>query len=362
MNKKLTIGIGCSGDKRNFIDQTLNSIISLLKKYRYTNKSIITIYNDDDHQCLDYLTALRFAEKYPNLIICKDNGQNLGIAKTYNKMCMQCETQYFMQFDSDDIINDFNIKQAVEFLQQNLEYCGSYGIKDGFDQNGKIIYRTGQQYDIAMYKITFNNNAMIFRVSDCKKIGFYFPQYLENIILGAALDVAMWIGMTLKKPMYFDKQVRTFGRQWSGGNHLEKNQLYQEEFKLIEQQLRKHYGLFNDSWTIYEKEIYYCLWNQYLNKQQKKQFFSRVNVFESPGIFRNYIDYLYKNKQYQKVLSNLFLAFYKNEKLKTVIASILPYFGLLQSNIKQFLYYQQKLNALQLPLNSQWFYKFFRKK
>jgi hypothetical protein len=47
MNKKLTIGIGTYGKKRNYIGRTLKSIIALLKKYRYTNKTIITVYNDD---------------------------------------------------------------------------------------------------------------------------------------------------------------------------------------------------------------------------------------------------------------------------------------------------------------------------
>ena len=364
MNKKLTIGIGTYGKKRNYIGRTLKSIIALLKKYRYTNKTIITVYNDDKQYSLDYITALKFQEKYPNLIVCKDNQQNLGIAKTYQKMCLQCQTPYFLQFDSDDIIGDFDIKQQIQFLDNNKKYCGSYGIKIIFDENGKKIGFFGDQYSLVNNNITINNNSLLIRVEDFKTTNGYFPEFYTNDKpFDAALDVVMWIGLVLKKPLYFDRVVRAYGLDWEDGNHIKHGDKYNEQFAQMQSMLRKKYGMFSNHWTVYEKQLYYFLWNNYLNKQQKKQFWDLVGQqkFQDNQFFRTYCDFLYQNKQYQKLYANLFLGLLKNKQLEICISAILATSGLVkfyQDKYSQF--FTKKIKQLTPKQTVGWFERFIK--
>lgn len=366
MSKTLTIGIGTYGQTRNYIGRTLQSIIALLKKYRYTTKTTIAIYNDDSQYSLDYITALSYQKKYPNLIVCKDNGQNLGIAKTYQKMCFQCQTPYFLQFDSDDIIGDFNIKQQVQFLQDNQEYCGSYGVKIIFNQEGARIGRCGQQYNLTKNKITINNNSLLVRVEDCKKTGFYFPQfYKSDKSFDAALDVMMWIGLILKKPLYFDRTVRTYGLDWQDGNHIKNGGKYGQQFKVLQNMLRHHYGLFSDNWTVYQKQLYYYLWETYLNKEQKKQFWNRIGQqrFQDRCIFVAYLGDLYKQHQYQKMYANMYLGLLKNKQLEIDIVSVLTTSGLIKLYKQSFVeIFNKNVEKFKLNQNVQWFERFVKLK
>jgi hypothetical protein len=36
----------------------------------------------------------------------------------------------------------------------------------------------------------------------------------------------MWIGLILKKPLYFDRTVRTYGMDWQDGNHIKNGGKY----------------------------------------------------------------------------------------------------------------------------------------
>lgn len=365
MQKKLTIGIGTYGNTRNYIGRTLDSIIKLLKKYRYTNKTVIAIYNDDKQKSLDYITALKYMKKYPNLIICKDNCQNLGIAKTYQKMCFECDTPYFLQFDSDDIIGDFNIKQQIEFLQNNTKYCGSYGCKIIIDQQNNILGMCGDQYNIIENNFyTFNNNAMLFRVQDCKKYGFYFPQfYNEDKPLVASPDILMWIGMTIKKPMFFDKTVRTYGLQWNDGNHIRYGQKYSGQLDIINKSLRKKYGTFSDDWTLYQKQLYYSLWIQYLSPQQKVQYWQRIGNkrFQEKQIFYGYLSYLYNNHEYSKMFADMYLGIMKNSQLKQTVAYIILKTQLIEFYQTQFIDFLNNVDQRKIKQNKQWLQKFIKK-
>lgn len=364
MDKKLTIGIGTYGQTRNYISRTLKSIIALLKKYRYTNKTTIFVYNDDSIYSLDYMTALKFQQKYPNLIVCRDNGQNLGIAKTYQKMCFECETPYFLQFDSDDIIGDFNIKQQIQLLDNNKQYSGSYGIKIIFNQNGEKIAFFGQQYSLTRNRITINNNSLLLRVEDCKNTNMYFPQYYTNEkSFVAALDVVMWVGMILKKPFYFDNTVRAYGLDWIDGNHIKHGDKYNVQFAQMNEMLTKKYGIFSDDWTIYEKQLYYQLFAEYLNKQQKAQYWDRIGEdrFNDPEIFLAYLNYLCSQQQHEKIIANLYLGLLKNDKLKTMVASVIATSNLIGCYKWQFIqYFNNQIAKIQPYQNEQWFKKFIK--
>lgn len=361
MSKILTIGIGVYGQKRNYIDQTLNSIVALLKKYRFTPKTTIVIYNDDSQFAKDYLTALQFQKKYPNLIICKTNGENLGIAKTYQKMCFQCETPYFMQFDSDDIVADFNIKQQIQFLQNHPQYCGSYGVKRVFKNDGNFCFYFGKKYKSPLFNMPLNNNAMIFRVEDCKNIGFYFPKYVNNVVLKAACDVAMWCGMLLKKPLYFDNTVRTYGRQWQDGNHLIHKDRYNKQYEIIYLLLKKQYNDFNINWTLQQKKIFYLLWKDRLSIQQKKQYWKIVEqlLYKDQILFVQYLTFLYKQNKYQQVITTAFTGVIKNHQLQSAVAKYMLSSKLFKTNLDQLQDIVNVHNDNLTLQNTQWFQKFY---
>lgn len=297
--KKLTIGIGTYGNEHCYIKPTLDSLICLLKKYNFMNETQIIITNDDSSYSSSYIVALTYIKKYPDLIKCQDNKQNLGIAKTYQKMLQQCDTDYFMIFDSDDIVNDFNIVEQIDFLDNNQQYCGSYGQKLCFNENGETTMLYGSFYSLCDFDINMNNNSMIIRTKDALHTGFYFPQFIKNTTLKMYTDIAMWIGLLTYKPFYFDYQVRTFGRihnnSFTQKNEKENVDSYFKLFEAIKNYVFSHQSI-NNQW----QQLKYCIIRDNLSINEKDHFFFHFQqeIYFSYPLFKSYLLHL---KDYKKI-------------------------------------------------------------
>lgn len=239
MNDKIiTIGIGVYKRNKSYINHTLSSIIQNLQIYNYQDKIKILIVNDCQYQVQDFLIAKQYKQKYNDLFQLYDNKCNKGIAFTYNKMIQICNTQFFLPFDSDDYFYRFNIVQQCDILKQNIQYCGSYGIR-GFcnldsGQCGDSVF--GYQHKLQDF-INFNcgitHNAMVLKTQDAKLTGNYLPNYLGNNCVKVSCDFSMFVSMLLYKDLLFRNQVRVLYNEHQQCFHMQKVTAFPQEFKTI---------------------------------------------------------------------------------------------------------------------------------
>lgn len=241
MNDKIiTIGIGVYIRNKSFIKVTLDTIIQNCSIYNYFDKVKVMIVNDYQQQVQDFKIAQQYKQKYPQLFQLLDNGQNKGIAYTYNRMVNQCNTKYFMAFDSDDFFGRFNIIEQCEFLDKNTNFVGSYGIRRLCDLQNKFLYdcMIGSSYNLLDF-INFNcvvtHNGLILRVSDAFQTGNYFGNYLvqSNVKIDVSSDYSMFVAMLLKGDLAYRNQIRCLYNEYDHCYHKEKVHLFIEQFENI---------------------------------------------------------------------------------------------------------------------------------
>lgn len=239
--KLITIGIGVYLRQKSYFKNTLNSILNNILKNNYRDKIKILIINDYDTQVQDFIIAKQYANVYSDLFQLKTNDKNRGIAYTYNRMVKQCNTKYFMAFDSDDVITPFNIIDQVNFLQSNPQYGGSYGKRWLYDFIRNIGYKCimGSKYnlnDFINFTCPVTHNAIILRVSDALATNNYIPNYLSyiaNSYVTVACDFSMFVAMLLYKDLYFDDQVRCLYNEHDKCFHKQKSNLFISQFENI---------------------------------------------------------------------------------------------------------------------------------
>ena len=237
-DKIVTIGIGVYKRNRSFMQITLSSIFRNLYAHGYLDKVNIMVVNDCDYHVQDFKIAMQFKQKYSDTIILLDNKQNKGIAYTYHKMIQECDTQFFMPFDSDDYFYDFDIIQQCNILRQNQKYCGSYGVRGFCDLAKQLCGNSvfGHQYILETFihfDCSITHNAMILKTKDAKLTGNYLPNYLDNNAVKVSCDYSMFVAMLLYKDLLFRNQIRVLYNQHDNCFHVEKVSLYPQEFKTI---------------------------------------------------------------------------------------------------------------------------------
>ena len=237
-DKVITIGIGVYKRKRSFMQITLSSILYNLHEHGYLDKVNIMVVNDCDYHVQDFKIAMQFKQKYTDTIILSDNKQNKGIAYTYRKMIQECNTQFFMPFDSDDYFYDFDIIKQCNILSQNQQYCGSYGVRRFCDIASQLCSDLflGNQYileNFINFDCAITHNAMILKTKDAIFTGNYFPNYLDNNAVKVSCDYSMFVAMLLYKDLMFRNQIRVLYNSHDNCFHTEKVSLFPQEFKSI---------------------------------------------------------------------------------------------------------------------------------
>lgn len=322
MEKYLSVCIGCNKDGTYFV-QTLQSIIALLQKNNLIKYSEICICNDSKEICGDFIVAKKYKQQYPKLFRLFNNKKNMGISYTYQKLLYKAKGKFFLVFDSDDIIADFKILDSLNFLQSNDRYIGSYGIKRLFDNDGKHLGDTGGQCSLFSFGFFCNHNAMILKREQAIQAGGYFPKFLKHPTKVAS-DIVMWIGMFLYKDLYFESQLRCYGR-CNNNNHSSKNSyLYQQQFKFIKQDLLEYYqgqgARMNKNLIIISQGI---LKDSYNEQKIKTLFFQQLprQVIFSKYVFPYYMQFLSRKNYIAEIISSLLYgALYNNEQLNDYIA------------------------------------------
>ena len=117
--------------KRNFIDETIKSILS----QSYKKFELIIIYDDTDKTDLFFLKKLTRDNPKIKIII---NKFNIGVGRSRNKGLLKSNGKYICFIDADDIWKKNKLKIQINFMKKNklLASCTSYKI---INEQNKII-------------------------------------------------------------------------------------------------------------------------------------------------------------------------------------------------------------------------------
>lgn len=98
-----------NGEK--YLEQQLNSIIS------QTFKDFKLYVRDDGStdRTLEILNS--YASKYPNIIICKDDKNNVGASKSFMSLLGKVEADYYMFCDQDDVWFESKIQTSLSIIK-----------------------------------------------------------------------------------------------------------------------------------------------------------------------------------------------------------------------------------------------------
>lgn len=364
MKKVLSICIGCN--KQGFYFQsTINSLIALLQKYQITNATEILICNDSKNISGDFAIAKKYKKDFPKLFRLFNNKENKGIAYTYQFLLFKSKGEFFMPFDSDDIVADFDIVKSIQFLQQNQKYIGSYGLKKIFNNQGQELGVTGGQSDLFNFGFYCNHNAMILKTQQAKQLGGYYTFFLSKQ-LKVACDVAMWANMYIHKDLYFQNCLRCYGRQHQN-NHSQKNfALYDYQYNVLKQDIISYYNKKNncaeDNLMIIAQGI---LKHSYTITEIQQMFFQRMphSVLFSKYVFNEYVQFLKRKGLVAQVVSAILYGSIYNKQLSKVILQFCQNNKYISKNLHNFsLLYNNFATYVNAELQyDNWFKKFFIK-
>lgn len=364
-NKILSICIGCNKNGQYF-SVTLQSIIKLLNKYGILNKSQVLICNDSENKSGDFIIAQQYKQKYPKLFKLIDNKKNYGIAYTYNLLLHRSKGQFFMAFDSDDIIADFNIIKEIQFLKNNDKYVGSYGLKKLFNNNGQQLCVTGGQCDLFNFGFYCNHNAMILKTQQAINAGGYYTYYLKKQ-MKVAPDIAMWIAMFIYKDLYFDNCLRCYGRIHDNNHSDKMGDLYETEFLQIQNSLiqfycRNKHNCSDNLKIISQGLIRRQLLDQNYDKILFMQTFSQQILF-SKYVFPFYIQFLAKKGYVAEIVSAILFGLLFNDELKQFVAKYCLQNRFISHQLRDFSKIKWlKNNFENVSLSDDDWFKFFFKK
>ncbi len=248
-SRRLSIIIGCHG-KTDYFADTLDSFVK--SPYHFKNAEIL-ICDDASPAGGDGDTAREYAHRYPGLIRVLRNERNEGANRVYHKLWENSVGEYIMPFDSDDIFLNFDIDRSMAFLDSHLEFAASFGKKRLFDsQRGDLVESHGGDYSV--FALSFNprvtHNAMLIRSDDLKESGGYLPKCFRSIF-PAGPDIAMWVGLGLKKKMLFEDEYRALYRIHPEQHISVKAQRYAQDYRQMQRELLED---FPDLWrSLYER-------------------------------------------------------------------------------------------------------------
>ena len=286
----------------------------------------------------------------------------MGIAYTYNFMLNKAKGDFFMAFDSDDIIADFDICCQLDFLRNNDKYVGSYGLKKMFNNDKKQLFVTGGQCDLYNFEFYCNHNAMILKTKQAVIAGGYRTHYLSKQVK-VAPDVAMWIGMFIYKDLYFSKQIRCYGRAYEDSHSQKnKNNYFEQIYQIVKDVIifyLKNKKQCSDNLKIISQGLIRKQYDQNYQQILFLQEFKQQILF-SKYVFPAYVEYLKNKGRKAQIVSSILYGLLYNDQLKQFVANYCLKNKFISKQVRDF----SKLNFLKfkvkiLSLDDQWFNKFF---
>ena len=115
-------------------EKTLEEAIDSLLKQSYKKWKLIMV--DDGSQDQTYQIAARYADKYENIYLYKNNN-NMGLNYTLNHCLKYADTEYIARMDGDDISMPTRLQKELDFLDMHKEYAIVSSSMIAFDESGE---------------------------------------------------------------------------------------------------------------------------------------------------------------------------------------------------------------------------------
>ncbi|MBH2007640.1 glycosyltransferase [Candidatus Saccharibacteria bacterium] len=137
MNDVLVSVICTNYNKGEWIAEAIESFLRQETDFRY---EIVLIDDCSTDQSRDIVK--KYAKKYPNKIRAFYNKENLGITKTWKKICKEARGKYIARCDGDDYwVDDLKLSKQVALLAKNKNslWCTTDG--NTVNPDGTIVQR-----------------------------------------------------------------------------------------------------------------------------------------------------------------------------------------------------------------------------
>lgn len=201
MKNRITVLIGIY-NCASTLPEALNSLLA------QTYKEYKVVMCDDGSQDETYEVAKRYADKYDNFILIK-NEANKGLNYTLNHCLEYADTEYIARMDGDDICDSTRFEKEIHFLDLHPEYAIVSTPMHYFDENG--VFRTGKGHgpvdirDIPKRTPHCHAPCMV-RTDAIKSIGGYTVQKkflrVEDYLLWINMYAKGYRGYNLDEPLY----------------------------------------------------------------------------------------------------------------------------------------------------------------
>lgn len=205
---------------------TLPEALDSLYAQTYSNFKLILC--DDGSVDNTYEVAKKYADKYDNIILLK-NEKNIKLAATLNRCLEYADTEYIARMDGDDISLPTRFEKQIEFLDAHPEYAVVSSPMIHFDETGdwgrgkanptpdKHSFKKGTPHTHA---------PSMTRTHVMKEVGGYTDTKrtvrVEDYYLWYKIYKAGYRGYNLDEPLYKmrdDRDAmarRTFKSRWNG--------------------------------------------------------------------------------------------------------------------------------------------------
>ena len=207
------------------LSEALDSLIN------QTYKSFKIILCDDGSSDNTYQIAKRYADKYDNIILIK-NERNMKLAATLNHCLKYADTEYIARMDGDDISLPTRFEKEINFLDAHPEYALVSCPMIHFDEKGEwkrgkaIEKPTKESFRIAS---PFCHAPVMIRTSVLKAVDGYTvalkTERMEDYYLWYKIYKAGYIGYNLQEHYYKMRDDKISDKTYTLKETTKENQL-----------------------------------------------------------------------------------------------------------------------------------------
>lgn len=140
MSMKPLVSVICTVyNKAPWLHQTIDSFLAQETSFPIEILLIDDASTDDSKSIIKH-----YADTYPEKIRAIYNSENLGIAKTWVKVCKLSEGKYIARCDGDDFwIDSLKLEKQVSLLTENPQSKWCNSDFDIYNENGQLISKNG---------------------------------------------------------------------------------------------------------------------------------------------------------------------------------------------------------------------------
>ncbi len=189
--------------KKNYIEQTLNSILS----QKYKKFEILIIYDDIDKSDLQFLKTLKKKDSRIKLVI---NNKNIGAGMSRNKAIKLSKGEFIAFIDSDDLWHPDKLKIQLSFMIRKKISIShtSYNIID--KNNFKIGFREAKKlnYKDLLKSCDIGLSTVLIKKAILKNKYFAKLNTKEDYVLWLKLAKASFVFHPIKRPLTSWRSLR----------------------------------------------------------------------------------------------------------------------------------------------------------